>query len=229
MDAAAAISRTSAPIVFVLDCDNTLLDNDSVKTEMDAQLKALLGEALTVQFWQVYEEVRKRVGGVDLPTTFAEFRHYLSDDATLARVRSIIMDFPFATRLYPTTLPTLRYLRTVGLPTIVSDGDSVYQPRKIELSGLAGAVNGQWVVYTHKEERLNEVMERWPADFYVMVDDKARILSATKRLFPNRFVTVHILQGHYAEESYTPAPDITLRDIGDLQTLDLNDLRRYLG
>lgn len=229
MDAAAAISRTSAPIVFVLDCDNTLLDNDSVKTEMDAQLKALLGEALTVQFWQVYEEVRKRVGGVDLPTTFAEFRHYLSDDATLAQVRSIIMDFPFATRLYPTTLPTLRYLRTVGLPTIVSDGDSVYQPRKIELSGLAGAVNGQWVVYTHKEERLNEVMERWPADFYVMVDDKARILSATKRLFPNRFVTVHILQGHYAEESYTPAPDITLRDIGDLQTLDLNDLRRYLG
>lgn len=228
MDAPAKMPHQPASVAFILDCDNTLLDNDSVKADMDARLKTLLGEALTARFWQVYEDVRHREGVVDLPMTFSAFRSDLPDDATLEQVRAAIMDFPFATRLFPATLATLGYLETLGLPVIVSDGDSVYQPRKIELSGLAKAVNDQWVVYTHKEDHLDEVMARWPADFYVMVDDKARILAETKRRLPDRFVSVHILQGHYAGESFTPAPDITLRDIGDMQSLDLATLRRYL-
>lgn len=228
MDAPANVSRRSAPIVFVLDCDNTLLDNDRVKSDMDAQLKALLGEALTERFWEVYEQVRRRKGTVNLPDTFAEFRADLPDDATLERVRAAIMDFPFATRLFPATLATVDFLRAQGLPVIVSDGDNVYQPCKIERSGLAEAVRGQWVVYIHKEDHLDEVMTRWPADFYVMVDDKARILAETKRRLPNRFVTAHLLKGHYSGDTYSPAPDITLRDIADLQTLDLDALRAYL-
>lgn len=228
MDAPSNVSRRSAPIVFVLDCDNTLLDNDRVKSDMDAQLKALLGEALTTRFWEVYEQVRRREGTVNLPDTFAEFRADLPDDATLERVRAAIMDFPFATRLFPATLATVDFLHAQGLPVIVSDGDNVYQPRKIERSGLAEAVRGQWVVYIHKEDHLDEVMTRWPADFYVMVDDKARILAETKRRLPNRFVTAHLLKGHYSGDTYSPAPDITLRDIADLQTLDLDTLRAYL-
>ena len=229
MDMPPAAAQRPAPAVFILDCDNTLLDNDAVKADMDARLKSLLGEALTAHFWQTYEEVRQQEGVVDLPATFTAFRPNLPDEATLDQVRSAIMDYPFDTRLFPHTLATIDYLRTLGQPVIVSDGDSVYQPRKIELSGLAAAVQGQWVVYIHKEDHLAEVMARWPADFYVMVDDKARILAETKRRLPDRFVTVQILQGHYAGDTFTPPPDLTLRQIGDLQALDLPTLRRYLS
>lgn len=228
MDAGSTPTQPPAPIVFILDCDNTLLDNDRVKSDMDAELRRLIGDALTERFWQIYEVVRVRESVVDLPMTFLEFRPELPDDATLERVRSAIMDFPFASRLFPATPATLAYLRSCALPVIVSDGDSVYQPRKIERSGLAADVNGQWVVYTHKEDHLEEFMQRWPADFYVMVDDKTRILAETKRRLPGRFVTVHILQGHYANSVFDPPPDITLSDIGGLQTLDLASLRAYL-
>lgn len=229
MDMPPAAAQRPAPAVFILDCDNTLLDNDAVKADMDARLKALLGEALTLRFWQTYEEVRRQEGVVDLPMTFKAFRPTLHDEATLDQVRASIMDYPFSTRLFPQSLATLDFLRTLGQPVIVSDGDTVYQPRKIELSGLAAAVQGQWVVYTHKEDHLAEVMARWPADFYVMVDDKARILAETKRRLPDRFVTTHILQGHYSGDTFTPPPDLTLGQIGDLQSLDLPTLRRYLS
>ena len=220
--------QSSAPVAFILDCDNTLLDNDAVKADMDAQLRSLLDERLTVRFWEVYEDVRREEGVVDLPQTFTAFRPELPDDATLDEVRSIIMDYPFATRVYSEAPATIAYLRTLGVPTIVSDGDTVYQPRKIERSGLAAAVADQWVVYTHKEDHLTEVMERWPAELYVMVDDKARILAETKRRLPERFVTVHILQGHYAGDIYTPAPDLTLASIGDLRSFDMAALRACL-
>lgn len=228
MDDLADTPRHPAPIVFILDCDNTLLDNDGVKADMNERLKDLLGEPLAARFWEVYEFVRQREGTVDLPQTFADFRADAPDDGLMAQVVSAIMDYPFRNRLFPATMQTLGYLREQGLPAIVSDGDSVYQPRKIEQSGLAAAVREQWVVYIHKEDHLEEVMTRWPADYYLMVDDKARILAETKRRFPQRFVTAHLLKGHYADALYTPAPDITLRDIGELQTLDLAALRGYL-
>ncbi len=219
----------SNTIVFILDCDNTVLDNDGVKADMDAELKRLLGIERTIRFWELYEDVREQESVVDLPKTFELFGAELNDGALLVQVRSAIMDFPFATRLFPDTLSTIAYLHTVGTPVIVSDGDTVYQPRKIEQSGLADAVRGQWVVYAHKENHLDEVMQRWPADTYVMVDDKARILADCKRLEPGKFVTVHIIQGHYAKETYTPGPDVTYHDIGDLRTLDLTNLRQYLA
>ncbi|HEX8729871.1 MAG TPA: HAD family hydrolase [Ktedonobacterales bacterium] len=228
MDATTGNAPTRAPAVFILDCDNTLLDNDAVKSDMDAQLKALLGDDRTARFWETYEHVREAEGVVDLPQTFNAFRLILQDDDLLHRVSGAIMDYPFQTRLFPQSLGAIAHLETMGMAVIVSDGDSVYQPRKIELSGLAAAVHGQWVVYTHKEDHLAEVMAHWPAEFYVMVDDKARILAETKRRLPDRFVTVHILQGHYAGDTYTPAPDLTLPNIGDLESLDLATLRGYL-
>jgi FMN phosphatase YigB (HAD superfamily) len=141
------------------------------------------------------------------------------------------MDYPFDRRLYPETLATLRYLKTIGLPTIVSDGDSVYQARKIERSGLAEAVDWQVVIYAHKEDHLQEVIDRWPAQYYVMVDDKARILAAVKRFMPDRFVTVQVTQGHYAKAyvRFAPSPDITIAHIGDLAALGPADFARYLA
>jgi FMN phosphatase YigB (HAD superfamily) len=221
-------SANIAPIVFVLDCDNTLLDNDAVKTGMDARLRDLLGASLTDEFWRIYEEMRAREGAVDIPATFGAFRSALSSDNRLETARQAVMDFPFHDFLYPATLSTLATLKKYGIPVIVSDGDTVYQPHKIVRSGLASAVNDQWVVYIHKEDHLDAIMERWPAEFYVMIDDKGRILAQTKTLRPDRFVTVHILQGHYASAPVTPAPDITLDSIGAVQNLDFTALRAYL-
>lgn len=219
-----------AEVVFLLDCDNTLLDNDAVKAEMDAQLHALLGDAMAETFWREYEAVRGQFGTVDLPLTFERFDERHPDPASAARLRSIIMDYPFASRVYPETLATLAYLKTLGLPAIVSDGDSVYQPHKIEQSGLAAAVNWQAVIYVHKEDHLDEIMARWPAKFYVAVDDKARILTAFKTLLPHQFVTVQVLQGHYARsEAPATPPDITIDAIGDLRRFTLADLRAHLS
>lgn len=223
--------RTVGPAVFILDCDDTLLDNDALKDDLDARLRALLGGPLVERFWQVYEDVRAETGAVDYPLTLARFGPELGDETTLAQVHALIMDYPFATCVYPGALDALAHLRAIAFPTIVSDGDSVYQPRKIERSGLAAAVDGHVLIYVHKEEHLDEVMARWPAPFYVMVDDKARILSATKQLHPDRFVTIHVRQGHYgrAPDRFPVAPDLTIERIGDLRALTLVDLRRHLA
>src|SRR5579884_2581788 len=226
-----ATPATVGPAVFIFDVDNTLLDNDALKADIDTRLRALLGEELNERFWRIYEEVRADTGTVDYPLTIERFRPYAQNDEQLDRVRTLIMDYPFAERVYPGALSLLRYVRGIAFPTIVSDGDSVYQPRKIERSGLAAAVEGHVLVYVHKEEHLEEIMARWPAPMYVMVDDKGRILSATKRRFPERFVTVHVRQGHYGidPERFDPPPDLTVDSIGDVRRFSLDDLRAHLG
>ena len=219
-----------AEVVFLLDCDNTLLDNDAVKADMNAQLRDLLGVSMAETFWREYEEVRKLTGTVDLPLTFERVEERHPDPASAALLRSIIMDYPFASRVFPETMGTIAYLKNIGLPTIVSDGDSVYQPHKIEHSGLAAAVNWQAVIYVHKEDHIADIMARWPAPFYVAVDDKGRILTALKRSMPDRFVTVQVVQGHYAQSvpPETPPPDISIASIGELRSFTLADFRAHL-
>lgn len=226
-----APGSSSNPVVFLLDCDNTLLDNDTLKADMAAQLRALLGQELSERFWQEYEEVRRLTGIVDLPLTFERFAPQLSNANAIQQVEALVMDYPFERRLYPETLETLRHLRAIGLPTIVSDGDTVYQPRKIERSGLAEAVNWQVLIYAHKEDHLDEIIARWPGRYYVIVDDKARILAAVKRLHPDRFVTVHVTQGHYSKAfvQFAPPPDITIAQIGELRAIDVSDFARHLA
>ena len=217
--------------VFMLDCDNTLLDNDAVKAETDARLRALLGEERAERFWQIYEEVRAKTGVVDYPLTLETFAGEVGDADLMARVNAAVMEYPFAERLYPAALETLAQLASLGLPTIVSDGDMVYQPMKIEQSGLAAAVGGRVLIYVHKEDHLDEIMARWPSALYVMVDDKLRILTAIKARFPDRFVTVHVRQGHYGHDTNyaDPGPDLSVDRIGDLRGLTLEDFRRHLG
>lgn len=216
------------PIVFLLDCDNTVLDNDAVKADLDARLDVLLGPALTQRFWQVYEEVRAETGVVNMPLTFAQFAPLCPSPVVAAQVESTFMEYPFATRLYPETLATLAYLRSIGEPVILSDGDDFYQPRKITASGLAAAVDGEVMIVAHKEEVIGDVMRRWPARFYVVVDDKGRILAALKQAMPDRFVTVQVMQGHYAGGEYLPTPDLRISEIGALRRYTPADLARYL-
>lgn len=216
------------PIVFLLDCDNTLLDNDALKDDLNARLDALLGPDLTRRFWQIYEEVRAATGVVNMPLTFARFAPLCPSPTVAARVESTFMDYPFPTQVYPDTMATLSYLHAIGEPVILSDGDSVYQPRKIAASGLAAAVDGQVMVVEHKEQVFGDAMRRWPGAFYVVVDDKERILAALKQALPDRVVTVQVVQGHYADEQYLPAPDIRIAEIGELRHYSPADLARYL-
>ncbi|MGO8948176.1 MAG: HAD family hydrolase [Ktedonobacterales bacterium] len=218
------------PVIFILDCDNTLFDNDSMKSDLNTQLELLLGKALLEQFWGVYEEVRVLTGTVDFPLTFERYRSYVHDEPTLGQLRSIIMQYPFSDRLYPESLSTLHYLKRLGLPAIVSDGDTICQPYKIAASGLAEEVDWRVLIFIHKEDHLEDIFARWPAPFYVMVDDKQRILADSKAQFPERFVTVHVRQGHYgiALERFSPMPDVTINSIGELRNYRLSDFKRYL-
>ncbi|MGH2515160.1 MAG: HAD family hydrolase [Ktedonobacterales bacterium] len=227
---ASEASANTTSVVFILDCDNTLLDNDAVKADYDAGLRQILGEPLTERFWTVYEAVRAQAGTVDFPQTLERFGPECPDTATFARVRGLLLDYPFAARLYPDTLDTLRHLRAIGMPVIVSDGDHTYQPMKIARSGLLAAVEGRMLIYVHKEDHLTTIFRQWPAAFYVMVDDKARILSAAKARFPHRFATVHVRQGHYGTEpiTTTPPPDLSIATIGDLRRYSVQDFARYI-
>jgi len=224
------MTEPAAPIVFLLDCDNTVLDNDALKADLDARLGALLGPKLNQELWDLYEAVRQETDVVNYPLVLERFAARYPDPVLNERVRAIVMDYPFAERLYPETPATLAYLRAIGRPAILSDGDPLYQPLKIARSGLAAEVEGRVLVYVHKEAHLDEVMARWPAPLYVAVDDKARILAETKRLHPSRFVTVHVRQGHYAMDptSYTPLPDLVLDGIGDLRRYSAQDYWRLL-
>lgn len=210
-------------LVFLLDVDNTLLDNDSVKKDFDAHVQVELGPALTERFWDLYEGIRKEDGVVNIPRTLKELREHTSleemDEQTFAHVQSIFENYPFFQALYPHTLETLAHLRTLGYTVIVSDGDQYFQAEKIFHSNLADAVEGRVLLYIHKQQHLDEILSRYRADHYVMIDDKPDILHDSRRILRDRLTTVFVLQGKYAagEKPANFAPNITVQHIGDLR------------
>ncbi|HYK85202.1 MAG TPA: hypothetical protein VEV19_07545 [Ktedonobacteraceae bacterium] len=211
-------------LVFLIDVDNTLLANDDVKENFDAHLQVELGPRLTARFWDIYEQVRKESGVVDIPLSLQRLReqtpHSEMDHLTFAHVQSIFDNFPFFQYLYPHALETLAYLRTIGLPVIVSDGDSFFQAEKIFNSNLANAVEGRVLIYIHKQEHLDEVLATYPADHYAMIDDKPDILADSKALLGDRLTTVFVQQGKYASNKPdTFTPDISVLHFGDLRSL----------
>jgi FMN phosphatase YigB (HAD superfamily) len=203
-------------LACLFDCDNTLIDNDAIKADYDRQLRALLGEAGAAEFWRVYEDVRQAAQVVDYPETVKRLRPALGD--TLAdRIWSMIWDYPFAERIFPGALAAIDHMRDLSCAVgILSDGDPIYQPHKIATSGLADAVGGEVRVYVHKQQHLNELAVWMPADRSIIVDDKAVILADIKRADASHFITVHVRQGHYANEIGDPAPDLSLASIGEL-------------
>ncbi len=216
-------------IVFLLDVDNTLLDNDRVKEELDSALRSEIGERLADRFWQIYEHVRKEKGLVDIPLSLARLREQVSpaemDELTYRHVHSIFDNFPFLHVLYPQAVETLEYLCTIGTPVIVSDGDLHFQAEKIFSSSIADAVEGRVLLYTHKQEHLPEIMHLYPADHYVMVDDKPSILADVKQALGEKVTTVFIEQGKYAHADLPAAfsPDISIEQIADLQRYKQED------
>lgn len=223
--------RTQRELVFLLDVDNTLLDNDRSKADMQAALLKILGERGVKRFWKLYEEVRKELDVVSYPETLKRFAHSWEDKRIAENVADLINNWPYRKYVYPGTFPALECLSRLGEVAILSDGDSDYQPRKIANAGLTEAVGGpaDVLIYTHKETCFEDVMRRLPASHYVLVEDKEKLLAGAKEFMGDRVTTIWVRQGHYAhdpKEYRKPDPDIVLDSIGDLCNLDKENFIR---
>ena len=215
-------------VLFFLDCDNTLLDNDRVQADLSEHLAREFGAECRDRYFTILEELRVELGYADYLGALQRYRLGDLSDTQLLLMSSFLIDYPFASRLYPLALDAIRHLRTMGMTVILSDGDVVFQPRKIQRSGLWDAVGGRVLIYINKEAMLDDVAERYPARHYVMVDDKLRILAAMKEKWGDQLTTIFPRQGHYALDAkniavYPPA-DLTVERIGDLVGRDLRDL-----
>ncbi len=214
-------------LVFLLDVDNTLLDNDCVQNDLMRHLAREFGAAERDRYWAIFETLRHELGYADYLGALQRYRLGAVNDPALLQMSSFLVDYPFTDRLYPGALETIAHLRRWGPTVILSDGDVVFQPLKVQRSGLWGAVEGRVLIYIHKEEMLDDVRQRYPARHYVMVDDKLRILAAMKKVLKKRLTTVFPRQGHYALDAqivsaYPPA-DLSIDRIGDLRNYDYRD------
>ena len=216
--------------VYLVDVDNTLLDNDKVIADLRTHLVEALGPECDQRYWAIFEELRSELGYADYLGALQRYRIEHPRETQALKISLFLLHYPFATRVYPGAFAAIRALQARGRAAILSDGDVVFQPRKVERSGLWAAVEGEVLIYIHKEQMLDAVEARYPASHYVMVDDKIRILTAMKAIWKDKLTTVFVRQGHYALDAasvaaYPPA-DLTVERIGDLVQ---HDLPAFLG
>ena len=210
--------------VFLFDVDNTLLDNDRVTQDLRRFLDQEVGVKRSGSYWEIFEQLRSELGYADYLGALQRYRLEHPYDSHVLAVSTYLINYPFANRLFPHSLDVIKRCSQMGKVVILTDGDVVFQPRKIERSGLFEAVGGNILIYVHKERELDDVERRYPAQQYVLVDDKVRILSAIKEVWGERVTTVFPRQGHYALDvdsvAKYPAPDITVERIGDILAID---------
>jgi len=220
-DAAVSVGK----VVFLFDVDNTLLDNDRVTADLKKHLEREVGPQRAQRYWAHFEQLRDELGYADYLGALQRYRGEYPRDPRLLVVSRFLVNYPFANRLFPNSLDVIEHVKQWGTAIILSDGDVVFQPRKVDQSGLGEAVDGNVLIYVHKEKELDDVEQRYPADHYVLIDDKLRILSTVKKVWGTRVTTVFPRQGHYAFDpqilsSYPPA-DVAIGRIGDLLQFDL--------
>jgi FMN phosphatase YigB (HAD superfamily) len=217
--------RPPFDVVFLLDVDNTLLDNDAVERDLRRHLEEAFGAECQERYWQIFEQLRAELGYSDYLGALQRYRIEHPREPHLIEISLFLVDYPFADRLYPGALDVVSRLRRRGMTVILSDGDVVFQPRKVARSGLLDAVEGHVLIYIHKEQMLDDVERRYPAGHYVMVDDKLRILASMKTVWGRRLTTVFVRQGHYARDPNVlaayPAADVSIERVGDLAHGDL--------
>ena len=224
-------STVTAPpdVVFLLDVDNTLLDNDRVIADLRQHLEQTFGVASADRYWSIFEALRSELGYADYLGALQRYRLDtelgLNGDPRLLEMSDYLIDYPFADVLYPGALAAIERLNGFGPTVVLSDGDAVFQPRKVRRSGIRDAVDGRVLIYIHKEEMLQQMQQRYPARHYVMVDDKLRILNAMKAVMGDRLTSVFVRQGHYALDlavvaTYPPA-NVSMEQIGDLLSADI--------
>jgi len=219
-----AMTKTPA-VVFLFDVDNTLLDNDGVQADLKEHLEQAYGASARDRYWEILEQLRSELGYVDYLGALERFRVEEIHRPDVLRMSNWLVDYPFTDRLYPGALEVVKHVQQWGPAVILSDGDAVFQPRKVERSGLWRAVDDHVLIYIHKECELQSVEHLHPANHYVLIDDKLRILAAVKKIWGERVTTVFPKQGHYAFDPDTlaeyPPADIELAKIGDLLGCDL--------
>jgi FMN phosphatase YigB (HAD superfamily) len=212
-------------IVFLVDVDNTLLDNDHIQNDIKRHLEREFGAACRDRYWTILEQLFSELGYRDYLGALQRYRVEHSQDIHLLSMSSFLVDYPFANRLYPGSLDVLERFRSWGQTVILSDGDVVFQPRKVERSGIFEAVEGHVLIYIHKELALDDVIRRYPAEHFVLVDDKLRILAAVKKAWGERVTTIFPRQGQYANDpkvvAACPPADLTVERISDLLNYDL--------
>ena len=214
-------------LVFMIDLDNTILDNDGVKQDMKGKMLDILGERLAARFWELYEAVRKDIDVIDFYETMRRLgEESPADIEAVRRGLDALMDWDFCPRLYPRAIDTVLHLKSLGLPVVVSDGDPVFQPSKIHQCGVTEAVDGRVLIFVHKEKYLPAVEARFKANHYVLIDDKPGILMRSKKALGDRLTTVQVLQGKYAVDpkyavDYTP--DIVVKNFSDLLNCTASD------
>jgi len=216
-------------VVFLIDVDNTMLDNDRFGVDLGDRLEESFGAFEKARYWSIIARRREEIGLVDYLGSLQEFRAGLDDHAELLEMSRFLLDYPFAELVFPRALEAVAHLAAFGRPVVLSDGDIVFQPRKIQRSGIAAAVEGRVLIYVHKEKALDHVQSRYPAKHYVMVDDKSNLLAAMKRVMGSRLTTVFVRQGHYANDpqaaAVNPAPDMAIERIADLTLLKPTDFK----
>jgi len=219
----------TVPIVFLLDVDNTLLDNDRFAADLGEQLLRSFGTTEQERYWAIYAQLRDELGYADYLGALQRFRVGLDNHPALLQMSGWLLEYPFAERLYPHALETIAHLHSLGQPVILSDGDVVFQPRKIHHAGLWDALHGEVLIYTHKQAMLEAMQQRYPATHYVMVDDKPKILMDMKQRLDNQLTTVFVRQGHYAaaaiDHPINPEPDISIACIAELRERKLADFQ----
>jgi len=217
-----------AEAVFLFDVDNTLLNNDRVTQDLREHLEREVGPERAQQYWTIFEQLRSELDYADYLGALQRYRKEYPHDLRLLTVSRFLINYPFANRLYPNSLDAIEHVKPWGPVALLSDGDVVFQPRKVDRSGLCEAVGDQVMIYVHKENELKDVEQRYPAKQYVLMDDKLRILTAVKEIWGSRITTVFVRQGHYALDpaivaKYPPA-DISIERIGDLVNLSYKEL-----
>ena len=217
-------------IVFLFDVDNTLLDNDRVTADLRRHLDQQVGQERQQRYWDFFEQLRSELGYADYLGALQRYRIEYPRDPGLLTVSHFLVNYPFATRLYPDSLDAIEHVKQWGQAVILSDGDVVFQPLKIERSGISGTVDTNVLIYIHKERELDDVEKRFPAGHYVLIDDKLRILTEVKKVWGAKVTTVFPRQGHYAHDpkivGTLPPADISIDRIGDLMNLGSDDFRK---
>jgi FMN phosphatase YigB (HAD superfamily) len=215
-------------VVFLFDVDNTLLDNDKVAADLQRHLASEIDAEGAQEYWRIFEELRTELGYADYLGALQRYRSKHPRAPNLVCVSDFLINYPFAERLFPNALNVIEHVEQWGPAVILSDGDVVFQPLKVSRSGLANAVSWRVLIYVHKEQELDDVEKRYPAEHYVLVDDKLRILAAVKKFWGSRVTTVFVRQGHYASDSKIlasfPPADIKIGRIGDLLQYHLPEL-----
>ena len=216
-------------VIFLLDVDNTLLDNDRFAVDLGDRLEQAFGASERARYWEIFGRLRDQLGLADYLASLQVFRTGLDDHPDLLAMSEFLLEYPFTARLFPRALEAVAHLNTLGRPVVLSDGDIVFQPRKIQRSGIWDAVEGRVMIYLHKERVLDHMQQRYPAKHYVMVDDKPNLLAAMKSTLRSKLTTVFVRQGHYAlaaeSNSVDPAPDMIIERIGDLTHHTLSDFK----